>query len=37
MREKLFGVARVFGGDEIGFFENAQRSQRDVLEIPDGR
>lgn len=33
MREKLAGVPGVFAGNEVGFFEDTQRTKRDVFEI----
>ena len=35
--EKLLRMARVFARDLIHFFEDAQRAQRDVLEVADRR
>ena len=37
MGQQLAGVAGVFGGNQGGFPQNAQRAQRDVLEIADRR
>src|SRR5439155_218866 len=37
VREQLLRVARVFARDLIGFFEDAQSAQRDVLQVADRR
>jgi len=37
VREQLLRVARVFAGDLIDFFQDAQGAKRDVLQIADGR
>ena len=36
MVEEFLGVARVFAGDLVDFFEDAEGAERDVLEIADG-
>jgi hypothetical protein len=35
--EQLAGTARVLGGDDVGLAQRAQRAQRDVLHIANGR
>ena len=35
MRKKLHRLARVFAGDQVGFFQNAQCAQRNILEVAD--
>ena len=35
VRQKSLGVARVFAGDLVGFFEDAEGAQGDVFEIAD--
>jgi hypothetical protein len=35
--EELLRVARVFAGDLVDFFEDAQGAERHVFEIADGR
>ena len=37
MLQQLAGVARVLGGDDVALAQHAQRAQRDVLKIADGR
>ena len=37
MIEQLQGVPRIFAGDLVDFLQNAQRAQRDVFQIADGR
>ncbi len=36
MIQQLLGLTRVFAGDQVGFFQNAQSAQSDVFQIPDG-
>ena len=35
--QQLLSLASVFAGNDIGFFEDAERAERDVLEIADRR
>ena len=37
MAEQLQGLARIFAGDQVDFFEHAQRAQRDVFQVADRR
>src|SRR5581483_5954977 len=36
MIQQLLRLACIFAGDEVGFFQNMQRAQSDVFEIPNG-
>src|SRR5581483_1453353 len=36
MVQQFLGLPRVLAGDEIDFFQYAQRAQRDVLKVADG-
>jgi hypothetical protein len=36
MREQLATHSGIFGGDEVGFFQNAQGPQGNILQIPQG-
>ena len=35
--EQFQSLARILAGDQVHFLEHAQRPQRDVFQIPDGR
>src|SRR5271155_4378385 len=37
MLEQLSRAPRVLGGDHVALAQNAQRAQRDVLKVADGR
>ena len=37
MLEQLSGAARVFGGDHVALAQDAQRAQRDVLQVDNRR
>ena len=37
VRQKFLRMPRVFAGDLVGFFQDAQSAQRNVFEIADGR
>ena len=35
MLQQLLGLPCIFAGDQVGFFQNADRAQRNVFEVPD--
>ncbi len=37
MLQQSPGVARVLGGDDVALAQHAQRAQRDILEVANGR